>query len=297
MDQEAALKNIIQGRIFTRKERERQQGKLLPEEDDFHEAIRSKLDGLLDSRQFWNFSRCGHEEIFRTCKCCGATEKFKYRCNLKWCPRCQWRVTDTRRKVLQCWTQKVSQPKHLVLTQKNFPVLTRRRIRTMTRNLAAMRRRESFSRVRGGCVSVEITNEGNGWHLHSHWLLDCDWLSMPEVAEDWASLVGQEFAIVKIKDVRGKEYLQEVSKYVVEGSELAKWPRESILEFVTAVRGLRFFFAFGSLHKLGPVIRGELAAQKPPPPICECGASAFVYEDEPTALVHELAKLSRRRRS
>ena len=286
----------IGARIRARRIRERQQGQLLDENQDFHETVRMKLAGLWDCRQFDNFQRCGNEQIFRTCDSCKAVEKFDYRCSLKWCPRCQWIIADRRRKVLQVWAHKISQPKHLVLTQKNFPVLTQRKIREHQKNLARMRKAKCFRKVAGGCVSIEITNEENGWHLHSHWLIDVRWLDMEKVSVAWGKLVGQEFAIVKIKDVREAEYLQEVSKYVCEGSELASWPAEHILEFVTAIKGRRFFFAFGSLFKLGPAIRAELAAQKPELQPCECGCMEFIYENEVDAVLNQFRKEHKKRR-
>jgi len=296
MPQSAPLQTLIRERARARRDRERAQKSLLDDNDCFHETIRTKLAGLLDSTQFWNFSRCGQEKVFRTCKSCQATEAFEYHCSLKWCPRCAYRVTATRKKLIGLWASKITQPKHLVLTQKNFPVLTRRSIREMTRNLYHMRRRKSFAAVKGGCVSVEITNEKRGWHLHSHWLLDCRWLNMTAVCSDWSSLVGQDFAIAKVKDCRNEQYLQEVSKYVVEGSELAKWPADQVNEFVRAVKGLRFFFSFGSLFKLAPEIRRELFATAPPSPVCDCGCSDFAYEDEATAICHDIERLNRRKR-
>jgi len=293
---DAALKTLIRSRAIARRQRENQQLKLTDENDDFHETIRAHLDGLFDTPQFWNFARCGNEEIYRTCKSCRKLEKFTYRCNIKWCPRCQFRITAQRQKVIELWGTKIRAPKHLVLTQKNFPVLTHGKIRQHTARLAKMRRRKIFRGVRGGCISVEITNEGNGWHLHSHWLIDSDWLDIREVAKTWGSLVGQEFAIVKIMDVRNKDYLQEVSKYVVEGSELAKWPAEQAHEFVRAVRGLRFFFSFGTMSSLAPALRRELAALRPPSPVCDCGCGEFFYEDEQQALIYEIKQLARRRR-
>jgi hypothetical protein len=191
---------------------------------------------------------------------------------------------------------KISQPKHLVLTQQNFTILTRRRIRLHSLALAKLRRKKCFQSVKGGCVSVEITNEERGWHMHSHWLLDATWLDMTNVSKAWGKLVGQNFAIVKIKDIRGTSYLQEVSKYVVKGSDLAAWPPEHILEFVRAVKGLRFFSSFGSLLKLAPAIRAELHALKPPPPVCECGCGEFVYEDETDHEIASIMRISGKRR-
>ena len=109
-------------------------------------------------------------------------------------------------------------------------------------------------------------------------------------------MCGQEFAIVKIMDCRNQDYLQEVTKYVCEGSEMAKWPPEQIHEFVAAIRGRRFFFAFGSLFKLGKEIRAELKAAKPASQPCACGCNDFIFETEEQATVNEIRRMNRRRR-
>jgi hypothetical protein len=116
---------------------------------------------------------------------------------------------------------------------------------------------------------------------------------MPEVSKKWGQLCGQEFAIVKIKDVRGNDYLQEICKYVVKSDELAKWEGEMINEFCQAVRGVRLFTSFGSMRDLAPQIRAELAAEKPDGPICDCGCTKFIYEDETTALLETVRQAER----
>jgi hypothetical protein len=282
------VRDVIRQRANARRIREIEQRQLWREDDDFHECIRVKLDGLLESNQFQNFSRCGDDSLERTCRCCGEIQRLKYRCNIKWCPRCQWRLTEKRKRVLQLWASRVTQPKHLVLTQKNFPVLTRKKIREHTRALARLRRAKAFARVKGGCVSVEITNENQGWHLHSHWLLDCRWLDMPSVSRAWAKLVGQEFAICKVMDVRERGYLQEVTKYVCDGSEMAKWDPNQLLEFVTAVRRQRFFFTFGTLFHQAAEVRRALMSERGTPEPCDCGSDTFTYRD---ALSSEVAAI------
>jgi hypothetical protein len=183
-----------------------------------------------------------------------------------------------------------------VLTQKNFPILTQKKLREHQKNLSRIRRLKCWSAVKGGCVSIEITNEERGWHLHSHWLLDVRWLDMPSISQEWGRLCGQEFAIVKIMDCRKKEYLQEVTKYVVEGSELAKWPAEHVHEFVSGIRGRRFFFAFGSLFHDGRRIRAEIKAEKPPRAPCDCGCGDFMFETEEQTVLNEMRKINRRGR-
>jgi Replication protein len=290
MNQPGHVHQIIRERAITRAAREREQRGLWQEDDDFHETVRSKLEGLWHAPQFTNFSRCGLDDFYRTCRDCGEVQKLKYQCSIKWCPRCQWRITRERTKLIEFWARHIDQPKHLVLTQKNFPVLTRARLRTFVKNLAALRRRKIFRPVKGGTCSIEITNEGNGWHLHAHLLLDVRWLDMRTVARVWGKQVGQLFAIVKIKDVSQREYLKEVSKYVVEGSELAKWPAEQINEFVRAVKGCRFFGSFGSMRELAPQIRAHLRALRAPAPACDCGCSNFIYEDEVSSIMRDHQK-------
>ena len=258
-------------------------------------AIEAKLQGLTESNQFRNFLRCGREEIYRTCKSCGDVTTFRYACNRKWCPLCNYKIGQARAEIIREWAKRITQPKHLVLTMRNFPVLTRRKIREFQKSLLALRRRQVFSTVRGGCLSMEITNEGNGWHLHAHCLLDVDWLAMDKLAIEWGNLLGQEFGIVKIKDVRNTEYVQEVAKYVAKGSELAGWQPEQLLEFIQAIRGVRFFAAFGDLRKQSREIKQQLLSQRPPPPVCTCGCTEYGYEDEQQALIHQLRREAKRR--
>lgn len=127
---------------------------------------------------------------------------------------------------------------------------------------------------------MEVTKESKGWHLHLHILLDARFIPIERLAIEWGHLLDQQFGIVKIIDCREKSYAHEVCKYVVSGSEIAKWSGEEILELVTAARGIRFFAPFGSLWKLGKKIKAELAASRPDATPCECGCSDFRYDTE-----------------
>jgi len=280
-----------QQRIARTKERriaEKAQIKLLDDQDLWHDTIGRKLAGLFNEPQFHNFAKCGAEKIYRTCRGCRDTTTFSYQCSIKWCPRCNWRITKARQRVLSKWIARIDQPKHLVTTQKNFSVLTSRKLKEHSQHLAKLRRSLVFEKVRGGCVSVEITNENRGWHLHAHWLVDARFVDAQALAMTWGNLVGQEFAVVCVKDLRDRQHYQrEVAKYVVKGSEMAKWPAEEIHQFVRAVRGRRFFFQFGSLFKSAAEIRREIAAEKPERVPCECGCADFMFEDERQHCIRE----------
>lgn len=291
----ADLKALISERKRAKDERERQQCKLITDDEIFHAKIVAGLTGLLDTPQFANLVKCGKEDLFRTCKACGDVHRFAYTCNLKWCPRCNWRIGRRRAELIKAWQSRIANPKHLVLTQRNFPVLTGTRLSILTRNLAKIRRAQVFRHVKGGCCSVEVTNEDRGWHLHSHWLIDATFVDMKELAVVWGKLCGQSFGIVHYDTLTNSDYCNEVCKYVVKGSEMSDWPGERMNEFVRSIYRHRFFFTFGSLWKQQKEVRIELNAAKPPAPTCECGSSDFLYEDEITALLHQIRDRERAR--
>lgn len=284
-----AAQNLIKVRLRLRAVREKAQMQLLSDRALQKQTVEHKLMGLGAGRQFDNFLRCGNEEMFCTCRKCGKVEKFYYACNRKWCPSCVVKLSLARAKIIRAWSEHIAQPKHLVLTMRNFPVLTGSRVKAFGAALRKLRAHDSWSQVRGGCASIEVTNEGNGWHLHAHLLLDVRWLDMPSISVEWGKLVGQSFGIVKIKDVRGEEFLQEVTKYCVKGSELASWPAEHIFEFVLAIKGRRFFFPFGSLRKEMKNIKRELALAAGGGKACECGSTEFLYQTEADMVLDEIA--------
>ena len=291
----SALRSLITARKRAKNERERPQLRLIENREIHKASIEAKLSGLATGNQFENFIRCGREEIYRTCEDCRRVETFYYRCNRKWCPLCNYRIGQKRGLEIGLWANTISQPKHLVLTMRNFPILTRSRIRFFRRALLKLRHRKIFAAVKGGCASLEITNEGKGWHLHAHLLLDVRFIDIQKIAIQWGKLVGQEFGIVHIKDVRGQDFVREVAKYVAKGSELATWPAEQLLEFITAIQGCRFFFQFGSLRAAREAIKKTMRDLKPPSPKCECGCGEFFFETLVDALLNEVKQLERRK--
>jgi Replication protein len=274
------------------RKRETLQGKLLDDQTLWKEQVLRKLqtpDRINPETGHWhaptaqlqNFGRCGVDQIFKTCAGCETTTIHAYHCMIKWCPLCNWRITERRRELLKQWLPTIEQPKHLVTTQRNTTALSRQMIREHTANLSRLRRTEVFKQVRGGCVSVEITNESRGWHLHAHWLVDARWVDAKELSVTWGKLVGQDFAIVKVLDARNKtDYQRELMKYVCKGSELARWSPDELQQFVDAVRGQRFFFSFGQLFKVARQLRAQAEADKPPATPCDCGSCQFLFTTE-----------------
>lgn len=290
----ASVRNLITARKRVKNARERLQRPLIENRDVYKAQIERKLLGYAKGPQWANFQRCGAEEIYATCRGCGLFERFYYSCNRKWCPLCNYKLSQARAERIRLWAVRVTQPKHVVLTMRNFPILERRVIRRFQAALVKLRRQDVWRQVKGGCASIEITNSGNGWHLHAHILADAHWIDASRLAVDWGSLIGQEFGIVKVKDVRGVEYVAEVAKYVAKGSEMASWEPEQLLEFVMAIKGVRFFAAFGSLRDQRKAIEAQIAFKRRERKACECGCTEKVFETDAQSIVRDIRKGKRK---
>jgi hypothetical protein len=212
------------------------------------EAVALKLYEAGEQALAEPVSFCHTKQGFAQCEGCKAVRTFWNRCDLFYCPMCQPRLAAERKQSVEWWTKQIHQPKHVVLTQRNTGQITFQQVKQAKANLTKLRRSKFAKGWRGGTWSLEITNESRGWHLHFHLLVDANWIDQSQLAIRWGKLVGQSYAVVKVKDCRGAEYLQQIAKYVVKGSDLAKWSAAEVTQFVYALNGQRTFGVFGTLY-------------------------------------------------
>jgi hypothetical protein len=231
------------------------------------EAMRPDLSAPLEA--------CHTSETFCHCLACGTVSAFWNRCDRFYCPMCTAKLCFKRRQSIQLWAKSITQPKHVVLTARNTTHLSKNYVKHFKASLGKLRRQKPNTHWRGGLSSLEVTNEGRGWHLHAHLLVDADWIDPVDLSQSWGRLVAQDFAIVKVKSVSDQSYLQEVTKYAVKGSEEASWSGLETACFIDAMSGIRQFSVFGTLYKdraLRSKIKSELT-----PGRCECSQCASTH--------------------
>lgn len=257
--------------------RQAQQGKLDFDMDACCESILAKLREVGRFDLIGNAAVCHTSRFHARCCKCGKHHEYWNRCELFWCPRCQSRLARDRRRSVEWWTENIKQPKHLVLTVRNSTTITKQYVRWFKDCFTRLRRSAVWQPVRGGLYSLEVTNEGRGWHLHMHILIDCNYVDISALTQRWAAIVGQDFAISKIKDVRGKDYVKEVTKYSVKGNQLAGWSGHDIAAFIDAFTGLRTFGVFGTLFSARAGHTAFLESLDNDRQQCECGSKEFRY--------------------
>lgn len=224
---------------------------------------------------------CHTNRAWAECSGCGKVRMFWNRCENFYCPTCSPTLARERAQSIEWWTKEILQPKHIVLTARNTTTIDFQYVKWLKCCLTKLRRSRLCSNWRGGLWSMEVTNEGKGWHVHFHLLVDVPWVDIAEVAKKWGNLVGQDYAIVHVKDARRTEYLKEVCKYAVKGSQLASWSGADIALFVNAFQGQRTFGVFGSLYgkrtQWAEWIKKTCGEKRK----CECGCERFeVYTDD-----------------
>lgn len=232
--------------------------------------------------------RCHTEYTVAVCTSCSKVQKFPNRCDLFYCAECQPRLSQDRKKAVEWWTREVNQPKHVVLTVKNIPDLTKQHVLEFRGWLTKLRRSKFAKNWRGGFCTLEVTNEGQGWHLHAHLLVDAHWIDAIQLSAQWAKATGNMGRIVKVKDARAKDYLAEVTKYVVKGVMLAAWTPAEIVRFIDAFSGVRTFSVFGTLYGARTKFKAWWLQVRGSKPLCSCGCCTATYFSEEQYLSWDL---------
>jgi diadenosine tetraphosphate (Ap4A) HIT family hydrolase len=170
-------------------------------------------------------------------------------------------------------------PLHITLTEPNRPELDVDALRALSAALRRLRQRKAWKlTVRGGFCSTEITNRGNGWHIHAHIIADCDWYGLQtapppshwgrerkhavyvaasaELAEDWGASLRPKHSAPSVRIRRkyggatgAKSLAAEAMKYSIKPADLLA-PKIRASTAIDAMTRVRMFRGFGSCYKL-----------------------------------------------
>ena len=242
----------------------------------FADRLRSILFDHYGVKHPLSFFECGQFAGTVTCRGCDDTTRAVKHCSKKWCPLCQHRIIRKRADELREWVKIIPQPKLVTVTARNTEKISRTYLRKFNVALWKLRRQKVFSLVRGGVQSIEVTNEGRGWHAHAHLVVDARWIDQRDLSIAWGKLVGQDFAIVDVRDKRDLNAAQQAAKYVCKPGQMVKWPAHEIAAFIESISGVRLFNAFGSMAKQRPAIRAALEISRAPR-VCDCGCEDFLF--------------------
>lgn len=240
----------------------------------------AKLRSIGMTTEAESLEKCHTIFTVAQCKKCATIQKFPNRCDLFFCAECQPRLANDRKRAVEWWTREIDQPKHVVLTVQNVPDLTKFHVLEFKKWFTNLRKRKFCKNWFGGFYSLEVTNEGRGWHLHLHALINARYIDKFGLSANWESVTNGMGRIVDVSDARRKDYLQEVTKYAVKGVQLAAWTPEQIRTFITAFQGVRTFGVFGELYGKRTEFAEWFKAIRDLKPKCKCGCSDMHFFSE-----------------
>jgi hypothetical protein len=255
-------------------------------------SVAAKLREFGRAEDASKLEQCHSRYTMAVCSGCNAVSKFPNRCDQFFCPECQPRLSADRKKAVEWWTREINQPKHIVLTVKNIEDLSKPHIQEFRKWFSSLRRSTFAANWRGGFYSLEVTKEGNGWHLHLHALVDAKWIDAIRLSDQWRKSTKGFGYIVKVKDARNRNYLAEVTKYAVKGVQLAAWSGPDIAKFIDAFRGVRAFGVFGSLYGARTKFSEWWKQVRGAKPACACGCCTARYFSESEFLEMDLVPLN-----
>lgn len=186
-----------------------------------------------------------HYAAYIYCACCGLKHEVTGRCRDRTCPDCRYR--DFRRifKGYRKAVRVMKSPKLLTLTLLNQPELVSGDVKRLRKAFIKLMKRKWYSsRVRGGLCSIEIKNEGRGWNIHMHILIDCDYLPQDRVSRDWLDLTGDSYIVDIRKAWSPAAGLSYILKYLTKSPSV----NGEADVYNSELKGLRLVQPFGSLY-------------------------------------------------
>jgi hypothetical protein len=267
---------------------------------------------------------CHREASYKRCVGCRHVRTFYNRCENFFCPICAARLARDRRESIKLWSDRIGQPKHLVLTVVSVKEADNDYVRKIKSDFHKLRMQEWAKKGgmdwtvthirpddpnpepmpgrkrrrgklsvwrgtadgtrstpwRGGLWSMDVTLGPAGWHFHLHAIVDSRFIDRARLEREWAKLRNQPEAIVRVYDVRGKDYAAEVCKYACDGVQIGNWPADRIAQFIDALSGERLFGTFGTLYKQRAEWRGDVEAVHADRNVCECGCAQWKFYSE-----------------
>jgi hypothetical protein len=243
-------------------------------------TVAAKLRGIGMDEQAATLEKCHTIYTFAVCTNCNRHQKFPNRCDRFYCPECAPRRSHDRERAVMWWATRITQPKHVVLTLRNVPDLTQGHVEQLKKWFRNLRRQAFAKHWKGGCYSIEVTNEGRGWHLHLHALIDAVWIDEFALSSAWEKTTNGMGRIVRVRSAHGPSYLRQVTKYLVKGNQLAAWAPETIATFIKSFEGHKTFGVFGSLHGARTEFATFWKSVRDQKPKCSCGCSTLLYFSE-----------------
>jgi len=187
-----------------------------------------------------------HPFLTLNCSHCGHPLKVRLNCGDRTCPTCRKKWFGYHFGTILEIVSKWKAVYFMTLTLRNIPDRSwgRYHVKELRENFGKLRCR--FKTILGGFYCVQVTNSGNGWHLHLHVLFDGSYVHQPALSKAWAEITSGSW-IVGIELVADRK---KAVRYLLQDFlQAPKIRPEDVESFNSVFRGSRLVQPFGLYRK------------------------------------------------
>lgn len=189
----------------------------------------------------------GHKFVTIFCDNCGHQHHIPLFCQDKLCSFCRKRLYGQTIRRYKEVMQGSKSLRFLTLTIVNHDQLLKSdfdRLRYYWKRLYSLKAIKS--RIKGGLYVIEVTNKGNGWHIHMHIIIEGDYIPQSYISNQWHRITGDS-RIVYISQVKNHlAVFRYISGYLLKTPLVGDGGK--ILSAV--LRNIRIINSFGTWYRI-----------------------------------------------
>ena len=158
-------------------------------------APRNRLDYSTTSR---HPEDPNHEYMTLFCVACGYQHRIMLNCGDRTCEVCRRKWFGTHYNKIIGYVEKWKRPITVCLTLKNIPdtEFNKGSVKQLRGYFNKLRHRKDFkTSIKGGFYMIQVTNDGNGWHLHMHIIYDGLYIPKEALVNAWREITGGSYIV------------------------------------------------------------------------------------------------------
>ena len=225
------------------------------------EQIADALEAVGEYKAAAALRECHTTEHLTGCSHCGASWWVVTRCRSRICPICSYKTSQVRAGLIQSMIEGLRHPKFVTLTMPRWTDDPGDGIKYIREAFTRLRRTGGIPGLEGGAYSVEVVPKPDGWHIHMHLILDCDYIAHKRLMAAWGRAIGVQSPSVDVRDAGGTQAAKYVAKYVTKSLNPKDGP-EAYARLYQAIHGLRLFSLFGKWYKSASMIEALRGSQQ-----------------------------------
>lgn len=220
---------------------------------------------------------CCENEDLVCCRDCGSHWWVLHHCDQRVCPVCAARVAIRRSKNMEALAATAKAPKMLTLTMPRWREDARKGIRKLREAINELRKTNVLATAKAGAYTIELVKKPDGWHIHAHCIVDCDYIPIKKLIGAWSKCIQHRGAHVRVQGASAKAVQHYICKYATKsGSD--GLPLDDIVEWWQAIKGSRLWATWGAWYgKHAAEVVAQAMAMREQAECPYCGARGSIF--------------------